>query len=75
MDKKPTNEVKVEGLRVKVASYRVGPAFVTEAELCSDPDVTARSVGETKEVSLHRALGSLSMRLQYFRHLCLTVGG
>lgn len=68
-------DCEVEGCAVKVRSYQLGIAYVTEVELIDSGFVIARAVAQGAEESRSKALENASRRLLWTRNLTLTVGG
>jgi hypothetical protein len=67
-------QCELEEVAVTVASYRLGPACITEIERLSGA-VIARGVGRTPEESRQNARELAAERLLRQRGLHLTVGG
>jgi hypothetical protein len=68
-------ETLFDGLPLKVTSYEVGSAFVTEVEDESGDSPVVRGIAPTPDESFRAAMRSLSRRLLHNQWLCLTVGG
>jgi hypothetical protein len=68
-------ELKWEGWDVKVTSYRIGNAFLTEVESRASGVTIARGIALTKEDSRREAFVAAARRLLRTRRIELTVGG
>jgi hypothetical protein len=70
-----TEDCELEGYAVRVSSYQLGIAYITEVESIDSGSVIARAIAECSEESRTRAFDSASRRLLCRRDLNLTVGG
>jgi hypothetical protein len=70
-----TENSELEGYAVKVSSYQLGDAHITEVESIDSGSMIARAVDERAEESRSKALESASRRLLWTRDLNLTVDG
>ncbi len=70
-----SEELELEGWAVKVTSYRIGQAFLTEVESCDSGVIIARGIAPTREDSRREAFETASRRLLRTRRIELTVGG
>jgi hypothetical protein len=65
----------LEGQAVKITSYRIGRAFLTEVESRASGVVLARGIAPTKEDSRIAAFQTAAKRMLRAQYAALMVGG
>jgi hypothetical protein len=68
-------ELELENWAVKITSYQIGKAFLTEVESRASGVTLARGIAPTKEDSRREAFAAAARRLLRTRRIELTVGG
>jgi hypothetical protein len=70
-----TEDSALEGWDVKITSYQIGEAVLTEVESRASGVVIARGIAPTKDDSRREAFEKAARRLLSTRRVELTVGG
>jgi hypothetical protein len=66
---------ELEAEAVKITSYRIGPAFLTEVQSRSSGAIIARGIAPTKEDSRIAAFQTAAKRMLRAQYAALMVGG